>query len=68
MASLSNGATDPSGNPILGDIGVHLTKEVRLQTFECPGVSHKSLFVYCILPDKNYGVSSFARKCMLYVT
>jgi len=27
MASLSN-ATDASGNPVLGDIGVHLTKEV----------------------------------------
>ncbi|KAG0623473.1 hypothetical protein M758_3G177000 [Ceratodon purpureus] len=29
MASLSNGATDASGNPVLGDIGVHLTKEVK---------------------------------------
>jgi len=28
MSSLSN-ATDASGNPVLGDIGVHLTKEVK---------------------------------------
>lgn len=28
MANLSNG-TDASGNPVLGDIGVHLTKEVK---------------------------------------